>query len=82
MDSPQIDKFKTDYFVDSDSIISYITRTNFEKLIHGTLKHKIQENKTSHEVKLCYTFLNTFKEKIRNNKSYLLRKVTKIHTKP
>jgi hypothetical protein len=50
MDNPRIEKFRDDYVVDKDSIISFISRENFESLIQGTLKKKILENKTSHEV--------------------------------
>lgn len=35
MDKPHIEKFKYDYSVPGDSIISTISRTHFEKIIKG-----------------------------------------------
>ena len=68
MDRKNVEKWHNNYIVKKDSIISTIKREKFEKVIKGTLKHKIKDNHKSHEV--IYLIFNnlSFLEKIRYNK--------------
>jgi hypothetical protein len=51
MDKPKVEKFKENFVVTQDAIISTISRENFTRITRGELKQVIKENINSHEVR-------------------------------